>query len=278
MIGTQRAGGPWTIAVFALLLIRAIAVHAEVSPDPVPEDRRVRVATYDRDQVYRLYGFVGYQIDLEFSPDERFIGLSAGDVDALGFAAKRNHLFIKPKAAIVATNITVLTTGRTYQFSYTARPLSRAIDRSRVTYAVRFRYPPNQPSTEEIARRLDERLDGRGKHRIANYDYWFCGNPSLKPISAWDDGVLTHLRFPAQAEMPAIFLANADGTESLVNFGIDHGSVLVQRVAARFVLRRGKLTGCIVNKSFRGIGHRLDSGTVATDVHRVLRGETNVRQ
>jgi type IV secretion system protein VirB9 len=46
----------------------------------------------------------------------------------------------------------------------------------------------------------------------------------------------------------------------------------VHRVAKQFVLRRGKLTGCIVNQGFIGGGARLDSGTVAPGVERRVQG------
>jgi type IV secretion system protein VirB9 len=45
-------------------------------------------------------------------------------------------------------------------------------------------------------------------------------------------------------------------------------------VADRFILRRGKLTGCIVNKGFGGAGLRLDSGTVTPAVERRLQRAT----
>ena len=53
-----------------------------------------------------------------------------------------------------------------------------------------------------------------------------------------------------------------------LNFSIDQGDVLIHRVAARFIVRRGRLAGCIVNKGFEGSGERLKSGTIAPDVTR----------
>jgi type IV secretion system protein VirB9 len=53
-----------------------------------------------------------------------------------------------------------------------------------------------------------------------------------------------------------------------VNYTVEAGEVVVHRVAARFIVRRGALTGCIVNKGFAGGGERLDSGTVAPNVLR----------
>jgi len=90
-------------------------------------------------------------------------------------------------------------------------------------------------------------------------------------VAAWDDGVRTWFEFGARSELPAIFVRNDDGTESLVNFSIEHSDIVVQRVAHRFVLRRGKLTGCIVNKGFTGGGERMQSGTVSPAVKRVTK-------
>ena len=98
---------------------------------------------YNGDEVYKLRGYVGYQIDLEFESGETFAGLGAGDLEGLSFVGQDNHLFLKPKAARVATNLTVLTSRRHYQFDYTAlhRSAPRPTIRASST-ALRFTYPP----------------------------------------------------------------------------------------------------------------------------------------
>ena len=90
-------------------------VPASVGAHPVPQIRYVR---YTANRVYHLHGVAGYEIDLQFAPGERFRGLGVGDANALRVAALSNHLFIKPRAARVATDLTVLTNRRTYVFSY----------------------------------------------------------------------------------------------------------------------------------------------------------------
>jgi type IV secretion system protein VirB9 len=236
-------------------------------------DSRVRVAVYNGDEVYRLRGFVGYQIDLEFEPGETFIGLGAGDLEGLSFVGQDNHLFLKPKAAKVATNLTVLTNRRQYQFDYTASS-QRPTDDQGVIYALRFTYapPPSQSAADAAAKKLDWQLESASTGRPRNIDYWYCGQSTLKPTAASDDGVHTRLRFAANADLPAIFVRNEDGSESLLNFSMDAGDVIVHRVAKRFILRRGQLTGCVVNQGFIGGGARLDSGTVAPNVQRRVQG------
>ena len=73
-------------------------------------------------------------------------------------------------------------------------------------------------------------------------------------------------------ELPAIFVRGEDDTESLLNFSVDGGDIVIHRVAREFIVRRGRLTGCIVNKGFVGTGERLDSGTLAPTVQRERKG------
>lgn len=256
-----------TALLFACIGAPAIAANAASNPPPGQVDFRVRSAEYKADEVYRLHGFVGYQIDLEFEPGETFIGLGAGDVEGLSFAGQDNHLFLKPKASRVATNLTVLTNRRHYHFDYSSAALRPRADDVDVIYALRFTYPPEEKKAAS-ALELESRLHAAALRHPVNIDYWYCGRPSIRPTAASDDGVHTRLRFAADAELPAIFVRNEDGSESLINFSMDSGDVVIHRLARRFILRRGALVGCIVNKGYSGGGVRLESGTVAPDVLR----------
>jgi type IV secretion system protein VirB9 len=262
----------WVVLLLAGLQLSVAQSFAEVAPPPGGVDSRIRVATYDADQVYRLHGFIGYQIDLEFEAGESFVGLGAGDIDALSFVGKENHLFLKPRALRIATNITVLTNRRHYQFEYSASAHAAA-DASEVIYVLRFAYPPGpaQLAAQSDAKRLDETLKNAAAARPRNVDYWYCGDAVLKPTAASDDGVHTRLTFAVNAELPAVFVRNDDGVESLLNFSMDEGDVVIHRVARRLILRRGALQGCVVNQAFTGASERLKSGTVAPNVERRTR-------
>ena len=97
--------------------------------------------------------------------------------------------------------------------------------------------------------------------RPVNRDYWYCGGPTLQPVAASDDGVQTRLTFSARGEWPAIFVRNEDGSESLLNFHAEGTTAVVHRVAPEFVLRRGRLVGCVENRGYAGSGVFLPSGT-----------------
>ena len=101
------------------------------------------------------------------------------------------------------------------------------------------------------------RAEPPAKHRLL-----VLRRPAVKPIAASDNGIQTRLTFARPQRVPAIFVRNDDGTESLLNFSIEEGDVLIHRVARKIHRpARASSPGCIVNKGFPGSGERLKSGT-----------------
>ncbi len=154
----RRAIPGWCAVLLMLAAPQFVSrATAEVLPARGIVDSRVRTAPYDSEQVYRVRGFVGYQIDFEFEAGETFVGLGSGDMEGLSYFGQDNHLFLKPKAAKVATNLTVLTNRRRYQIDYTALP-RRPVGDKDVIFAAEVRLPagrerrPNRSSNRRRAR------------------------------------------------------------------------------------------------------------------------------
>jgi type IV secretion system protein VirB9 len=255
--------------------------HAELIPPTGVVDPRVRVVAYNPDDVVKLHGYVGYQIHMQWAEGEEFVNLGSGDNAAFDVGADRNHFFIKPKQERAGTNLTILTNRRAYHFEYTVtKPPAPGQAMKLMVYSIRFIYPQDEArlAAAELERmRLEERMRTDAKlytmpGRVKNTNYWFCGSKTLQPMSAYDDGVQTRLRFQARSEFPAIFVKNDDGSESLLNFNIDDDEVVIHRVSSRFVLRRGQLVGCVENRSFEGGGERLRSNTTVPGVDRTTKG------
>lgn len=262
-------------SALALLLSASVsATLAESVPKRGSIDPRIRTAAYRDEEVYHLLGFVGYGIELVFEEGEQFVGQAGGDLDAIMFGSHENHVILKPRAANVGTNFVVYTSRRAYRFDYAVADRRPDPLKDEVIYAVRFIYPPPPPAPAEPtpAERVESDLAAASAIRPRNIDYWFCGSPAVKPIAASDDGVHTRLAFGSKTELPAIFVRGEDGSESLLNFSVDEGDIVIHRVAREFIVRRGRLTGSIVNKGFVGTGQRLESGTVAPTVQRERKG------
>jgi type IV secretion system protein VirB9 len=246
--------------------------YSETIPAKGVVDGRVRSTAYNAEEVYRLYGYVGYAIELIFEEGETFAGDAGGDLDGLTVGHYENHLILKPKAPNVGSNLVIYTNRRSYRFDYSATARRPGAGTDPVMYAVRFTYPGLAKPAPSDTQQVNRDLAAGAALRLKNLDYWYCGSQEIRPIAASDDGVRTRFTFGARAELPAVFLRNADGTESLVNTNVENGDVVIQRIAARFILRRGQLTGCVVNKAYAGNGERLSSGTVAPGVSRDTRG------
>jgi len=276
---SRRVLGQSLLAIGLAASLALVAPYGRSATVPAvgKVDARVRVVAYHPEDVISLQGFVGYQIHLQFAEGEEFVNLGAGDNGAFDIGAERNHFFIKPKEARAATNFTVLTNRRAYHFDYTVSsvaPVGAAT--RRMVYSIRFRYPEDEAraaaATEE-QRRAHARMSQGAADRPRNSNYWFCGSDSLRPVSAHDDGVQTRLRFHERSEFPAMFVQNDDGSESLLNFNVEADEVVIHRVAHRFVLRRGGLVGCVVNRSFVGGGARTSTHTSPTGVRRITAGD-----
>jgi type IV secretion system protein VirB9 len=251
--------------LFAVMTSPAIA-QMQVT---TPTDHRIRSLLYVPDQVVRIRGWVGYHVDLEFEPGESFVTLGGGDLAALSYGAYSNHLVLKPKAPTIRTNLTVFTNKRTYVIDYAVsdgRP-DPLVDE--LVYSLRFSYPAIPGPT--LPEQITKDLAASPGERFQNIDYWYCGNSLLQPVAVSDDGVHTRLRFGPSAELPAIFVRSDDGSESLLNYSMDGPDIVIHRLARHFILRRGKLVGCVTNKGFIGAGERLESGTVSPQVHRQTR-------
>ncbi len=247
--------------LFVLMSVSSWCAAQGVAEKTGPESR-VRNLLYVPDQVIRVRGWVGYHIDLTFEEGESFVTLGGGDLEALTVGSYANHLVLKPKASSLRTNLTVFTNRRTYLLDYAVSPRTPDPLTDDLVFAIHLLYPVTNivPVVKTLQTALPE--------RTRQDDYWYCGASDLRPIEAFDDGAHTYLRFAPAAEMPAIFVRGEDGKESLLNFSVKEGQVQIHRLARRFIVRRGRLTGCIVNKGYIGSGERLDSGTVSSKVTR----------
>jgi type IV secretion system protein VirB9 len=246
---------------FLAPLLGGPAAHAE-------EESRLRTLDYSPGMVVPVTGFVGYHIHFEFAPDERFVTLGAGDTSLVDVGSEANHLLLKPRQATTGTNLTILTNRRAYFIDF--RALARAPRAGELVYSVTFRYPL-EARGDGVPRPPDAGRELGALPRAINRDYWFCGNPALRPSSAADDGSQVRLTFPSRMELPAIYAAAADGSESLVNSHVEEDTIVLHRVAARFVLRRGRLVGCLVNRAADDNVPRIRSGTVQPSIERTTR-------
>ena len=233
------------LLILALLSAPAISSAGE-APRPGYVDPRVQTVRYDAEQVVLLRGVLGYQMMLEFAPDERLESVSIGD--SLGWQVtpnrRANVLFLKPIDR-TSTNMNVVTSLRRYAFDL--RVAGKSAATSGLPYVVRFRYPAPAVAIQELA-------PPDPPPEIVNSAYSIAGASETAPAQVFDDGRRTYFAWPPQAATPAIFAVTADGTEGLVNSGVRGGYTVVDQLAGRFVLRNGKQVTTVVNQAYPASG------------------------
>ena len=66
------------IALFLMALLLPGTAIAQVRPAPGPGDPRIQTIVYDANQVVQLQVASGYQLAIEFAPDERIENVAVG--------------------------------------------------------------------------------------------------------------------------------------------------------------------------------------------------------
>lgn len=276
-------------ALALTVLLMANAAQAEISPERGAYDARVRVVDYNPQNVVRLTTFYGVSTHVQFGEGENILDIATGDDTAWKLVPRSgNHLFIKPTAVEADTNLTVVTTKRTYQFALIVRPAARTDDKAwrdpNLIFSLSFRYPDEiraqlmadvavmQKKAEKLA--IDQRFEqSKLDDKNTNYDYWAAGADEAQPTTVKDNGQYMRFQFANNRDIPSFFAEDAHGNESKVQTTVDGNWVVIHRLYRKIVLRKGEFVACVVNKNFdykKGIDNT--SGTTAPDVKRVIKG------
>lgn len=214
------------------------------------QDPRLVTVPYDEASVTRIEGRVKVQATIRFSDDEAIENVAIGDSQAWQVTPNKqaNLLFIKPLAARAATNMTVVTSKRTYLFDLVASPRSKPI------YVVSFTYPDEPLEEMQLAdaRTATEREAVNDPRAVVdpaelNFAWTGSGEQELLPTRIYDDGEATYLVWPEGRPVPAILITDAKGTEGPVNFTVRGDTIIVDGVPRQIILRSGKESAQIVN-------------------------------
>lgn len=265
--------------VAAALWVLPASVFALAVPQGGPHDQRVKFIDYNAAEVVKLVGHYGFSTHIQFAVGELVEQIAMGDKKAWEVAPVDNHLFLKPVGDKATTNMTVVTTRRVYNFELSAHWSRKGHSRpSDMFFQVNFRYPQDEAAkalAEAEARELRERMRRDSEPVPANWNYWAQGSEEVTPNRAFDDSRFTYFKFSNNREMPAVYVVNPDGSESLVNTHIDperSDTIVVHKIARQMVLRKGASVACIFNKAFdpEGIGN--PAGTTVRGIERVVKG------
>lgn len=264
--------------IIILLFLLPWTANALEIPAGGEFDQRIKFIAYNPAEVVGIMGHYGFSTHIEFAPGEKIVKIGIGDRKAWDISEQNNHLFLKPIAKQPITNMTVLTNYRVYNFELNAHASKRGAhpEPNDMCFQVKFEYPASAArAAERVAEKekLRDMLNQNDESQPKNFNYWTKGSKTLSPNKAYDDKRFTYLTFANNKEMPAIYIENPDGTESLVNSHVEGDVIILHKVADKFVLRKGLLVACVYNRSYDEDGITNERGTTIPGVKRQIKGE-----
>lgn len=272
---------------FIIALSPALA-FSEITPNPGAFDPHVRVVNYNPMQVVRVNTFYGVATHIQFEDGEDVTNGITGAPVNWEIKNFGNHLSVRPIKDHADTNLTVTSNKRTYNFLLIVVDNVDVNDpkgfaNPNIFYSLFFKYPDveeqkrleKEREAEELAKKehdkqeIEKRFDQALSH-VYNEDYWGNGDNEIFPTAAHDDGNFVWLEFGNNGDTPNVYEVDKEGKESIVNSHMEGNNVVIERMARKYVLRRGNLVAGIVNNSFAK-GRDNKSGTVATDVSIIVK-------
>ncbi|PDT82336.1 P-type conjugative transfer protein VirB9 [Sinorhizobium sp. BJ1] len=277
-----------TAVIFALLLAgSAFSALALEIPRGAAQDSRVRFVDYQPYNVTRIIGSLRSSVQVEFAADEEIAHVALGNSLAWEVAPAGSILFLKPRENQPVTNISVVTTRRdgstrSYQMELTVRDGKVEVGQG-TYYYVKYRYPADEAERRRQvaaaraiaaqAKEADNVLAIHEAYGPRSWRYSAQGAQALEPQSIYDNGKVTTFAFVGNQEMPAIYIENSDGSESLVPKSVDGNLVLVHAISRKFILRSGADVLCVFNEAYDRIGINPDTNTTSPSVERVVRAD-----
>lgn len=248
--------------LFLLLITFSFTSFAEEEV-ALTTDSRIRTIVYNPNEVFQLKFHYGFQSFIEFAPDEEIEIISLGEAYPWKITPIGKRLFIRPIQIDVTTNMTVITTKRTYQFEITGLAFDERTSEDLI-YSIRFFYPdeeiknPEMPQKDSSSVNIDTisvqdgfALTNIERGDVINFNYTMAGDAkNIIPIKVFDDGKTTYFQFPRNnLVIPDFSLVDIYGNETPVNYYIDGDYVAIGTVGIQFALRNGNELLCIFNNS-----------------------------
>lgn len=239
---------PWVFSGL-IFFMGVLDAQALIIPKGSPTDKHIQEARYNPNEVYLVNTMQGYITTIQFGEDEKIISVNIGDSSSWLVSVQEQTVNLKPTANQPDTNLNVLTTRGTYQFFLTAPSLQPDATTGKLprtpsdhtAFLLKFTYPESGLSGSGILTKKEKRVE--------NWNYTARGNPAIVPMRVFDNGWFTFFDFGERQDIPAIFMVDGQGKESIVNYHMQGRYVVVEMVARQFTLRHGNQVATVFNEA-----------------------------
>jgi type IV secretion system protein VirB9 len=211
----------------------------------------VTIYDYIEGALYQVYCSPLHITDIMLEPGEKLTeSPAAGDtvrwiiaVTSSGSGEnKRVHIFLKPVASGLHTNLVVTTSRRVYHLQ-----IHSLNKRNQAQAGISWRYPQNDPaSINNFIKNQnldDENYQINVDVKKLNFHYTIDGYARWKPIRVFDDGKKTYIQFPDNidvGELPPLFVISHEDKPQIVNYRFKSNFYIVDRLFYKALLQIGQ--------------------------------------
>lgn len=230
------------------LSLAGLLAHAQVDADPLPGDPKLVVFQYDENNSYRVYTKPLAGTHIQLDTDERVKVLALGETTGWITAQKDNNVFIKPRYPNINTSGTLITTKRTYQFTFRSTTESgRWYQRVTFVNSNDMLIEGSDSDRLQLAAAVKEKpletSGGRNNQSFApellNFNYEVTGDISIRPTTIYDDGSSTYIQVRSVEDVPAVFRL-LDKEIELVDYTLrNNNTIVIPRILDSGLLKLG---------------------------------------
>ncbi|MBL0318738.1 MAG: TrbG/VirB9 family P-type conjugative transfer protein [Alphaproteobacteria bacterium] len=224
---------------------------------PIATDSRIKTLVYSANEVYHVTVQYGYQTNIEFGVGEDIQTISMGNSFILDATPVGRRLFLKPLEDNSKTNLTVITTKRSYYFEIQTKSETDVEDEE-LAYVIRFYYPDKETEFDEsdnpemagVAGAIGkDSLGSLQAPRISsfNFDYALKGPERASPVRVFDDGQSTYLQFENESIAPSFSIID-NNKEIPISFRRLGPYYVISQTFPHLIMRSGYDLICIYNE------------------------------
>ena len=238
------------IKIALLLAITTGFKNHAYSVEPITMDSRVKTYIYNPNEVFPIVLHYGYHSHIDFPKSEFIKNIIVGNPSDWEITNRGSRIFLQTYSKSAHTNMTIITSKRTYEFDLLAKGDLKETDYD-LAYAIRFYYPEEKSiDIKNFDKRDSELITLDIKDLIKgsiNANYIYVGDQDITPIVAFNDEKFTYLKFKDEKFIPKIEIIGSK--KQRVKIFSYNGYIIIDHVFPKIKLSMNKKSAMIINKT-----------------------------
>jgi P-type conjugative transfer protein VirB9 len=193
----------------------------------------------------------GFHTHIDLPKNEHIQLITLGNLADWEIENKENKIFLQTHSKNAKTNMTIITSKRTYEFELIARPHTNENDYE-LAYAIKFFYPEESNYLGNMNYNHDRKNNVMNINDIIrgkiNTNYVFYGKSELSPIVAFNDSRFTYIKFK-DGMIPKVKLYDKDNKKLKANIFLYNNYLIIDKILLKikFIMKNDCVV--LINKN-----------------------------